>query len=389
MMSQYPRTNIHGNTIKDSIVITESQGPVNIRSVVNNGPPTIHQTAGGYYQERSLNGNVFITQGTNSGAPATQVGQSTMKAQSQVEALPIFSFKDKSNLRLDRIEVGSCTNRFYRNHINNQDVYPVNKDGESRALIINIKSFEKCPSKEREGADQDSETLKTLLPALGFRVQVHKNLAKEEIEEVVDKFLKSCVDRDAQMTLVYVGSHGGQTQQEKRDYFCSTDLEKVYVDDLCQKFSASQCPGLTGKPKIFLFQFCRAVPTAADNDEHSNWSYDFNTNWLKNVTQADADGRPPAKDNADMLLAFATASGNLAYRDEVNGSWFTTSLCKVLMEEAKDEDLLSMLTKVNSVVMNMTGSSQQEQMTEVKHTLCKKIFFYPGVNEICINAATA
>ncbi|CAK8688585.1 unnamed protein product [Clavelina lepadiformis] len=117
--------------------------------------------------------------------------------------------------------------------------------------------------------------------------------------------------------------------------------------------------------------------------------------WLKNEAQADGEGN--AKDNADMLLAFATASGllikpvigicamnfftivvgNSAYRDEVNGSWFTTSLCKVLIEEAKDEDLLSMLTKVNSVVMRKRGSDEQEQMTEVTHTLSKKILFFP------------
>ncbi|XP_076812923.1 non-catalytic caspase homolog csp-3-like [Clavelina lepadiformis] len=72
--------------------------------------------------------------------------------------------------------------------------------------------------------------------------------------------------------------------------------------------------------------------------------------WLRNEAQADGEGN--AKDNADMLFAFATASGNSAYRDEVNGSWFTTSLSKVLMEEAKDEDLLSMLTKAKHWFFN-------------------------------------
>ena len=30
----------------------------------------------------------------------------------------------------------------------------------------------------------------------------------------------------------------------------------------------------------FIFFLPLAVPTAADNDEHSNWSYDFNTSKL-------------------------------------------------------------------------------------------------------------
>ncbi|XP_076812214.1 caspase-8-like [Clavelina lepadiformis] len=200
----------------------------------------------------------------------------------------------------------------------------------------------------------------------------------DEIEELIEEFLNSSRNFAAPMSLLYIGSHGGQNQEDKRDYFCSGDWEKVYIEDLCQKFSASQCPGLAGKPKIFLFQFCRGLTTTADSDEDRDRAYKFNTNWLKNDAQVDGEGT--TKDNADMLLAFATASGNSAYRNEVNGSWFTTSLCKVLMEEAKNDDLLSMLTKVNSVVMRKRGSGQQEQMTEItmqEMTLCKKILFFP------------
>ncbi|XP_076813539.1 caspase-6-like isoform X1 [Clavelina lepadiformis] len=379
-MSQNPNVNFQGSTINNARVVgsqgvnyteqnesgirLDNEGTMNMRDVIRGNSEnvfaetqrTINQASGSYYQEGQVTGGVSVTNNAE-------------------QASAEKCFKDRTTLSTEDIHVQSCTTRFYKKYQSDPDVYPVNNPGQSRALIINNVKFENRPDNVRHGAEKDSENLKILLIGLGFKVEIRQSLEKEEIEEVIEEFLNSSRNFAAPMSLVYIGSHGGQNQQDKRDYFYSGDWEKVYIEDLCQKFSASQCPGLAGKPKIFLFQFCRGLTTTADRDEERDRAYKFNTNWLKNDAQVEGEGS--AKENADMLLAFATASGNSAYRNAVNGSWFTTSLCKVLMEEAKNDDLLSILTKVNSVVMRKRGSGQQEQMTEVTHTLSKKILFFP------------
>ncbi|CAK8688628.1 unnamed protein product [Clavelina lepadiformis] len=219
---------------------------------------TINQASGSYYQEGQVTGGVSVTNNAE-------------------QASAEKCFKDRTTLSTEDIHVQSCTTRFYKKYQSDPDVYPVNNRGQSRALIINNVKFENRPDNVRHGAEKDSENLKILLIGLGFKVEIWPSLEKEEIEEVIEEFLNSSRNFAAPMSLVYIGSHGGQNQQDKRDYFCSGDWEKVYIEDLCQKFSARQCPGLAGKPKIFLFQFCRGLTTTADSDEDCDRAYKFNT----------------------------------------------------------------------------------------------------------------
>lgn len=83
----------------------------------------------------------------------------------------------------------------------------------------------------------------------------------------------------------------------------------------------------------------------------------------------------------DMLCVYATLAGTKAYRDTADGSWFVTALIRVFEKHANKDDVLSMITKVNNSVSVNKGKEGREtavQVSEVVHSLRKKLFFYPG-----------
>ena len=61
---------------------------------------------------------------------------------------------------------------------------------------------------------------------------------------------------------------------------------------------------------------------------------------------------PPSCDKAkiptveDMLIAYATIPGYVANRDNMRGTWFIESICKVFMKHAADMDIKEMMDEV-------------------------------------------
>lgn len=48
----------------------------------------------------------------------------------------------------------------------------------------------------------------------------------------------------------------------------------------------------------------------------------------------------------DMLIAYATIPGYVANRDNMRGTWFIESICKVFMNHAADMDIKEMMDEV-------------------------------------------
>ena len=48
----------------------------------------------------------------------------------------------------------------------------------------------------------------------------------------------------------------------------------------------------------------------------------------------------------DMLIAYATIPGYVANRDNMRGTWFIESICKVFMKNAADMDIKEMMDEV-------------------------------------------
>ncbi|CAK8685012.1 unnamed protein product [Clavelina lepadiformis] len=285
-------------------------------------------------------------------------------------------FNDDDNFWIDDMTVEPTSESVYDSHFNDTCVYTVQNLGHSRALIINNIDFSNGLS-SRSGADVDSRNLENLWTKLGFTVQVHHNKRKPEIFQLIKEFATSPENRQAPMLMVYVGSHG--ERRGNKDFFIGTDKEQIDVANFCDMFSTSNCPMMARKPKLFFFQFCRRDKTSSDGLDANNGGIESDTNPTAEHMQVDPPV-PRAQNMSDMLWSFSTAPGTKAYRDTRDGSWFVTSLCKVLMNHANKEDLVSMLTMVNNSVMLEQGVENGlnvVQMTETTSTLNKKVKFFP------------
>ena len=78
------------------------------------------------------------------------------------------------------------------------------------------------------------------------------------------------------------------------------------------------CDKLLGVPKLVICQFCRGdslIPTATMVADSAN------------------DNQTTINGQADTLFYFATATGNLAMRDDKNGSPFINVFCEVFRKE--------------------------------------------------------
>lgn len=82
---------------------------------------------------------------------------------------------------------------------------------------------------------------------------------------------------------------------------------------------------------------------------------------------------------ADFLLAYSTVPGFVSWRNSEKGSWFIQALCEIFMTYAGEEDLVSMLVRVNRKVAREFQSYQHEkQVPSPVVRLTKKVYFFPG-----------
>ena len=114
---------------------------------------------------------------------------------------------------------------------------------------------------------------------------------------------------------------------------------------------------------------------------------DFGKVTIKNTTlnegedEIDSGGSPAAlvPAEADFLLAYSTVPGFVSWRNSEKGSWFVQALCEIFMTYAGQEDLVSMLIRVNGkVAREFQSYKQKKQVPSPVVRLTKKVYFFPG-----------
>ena len=254
---------------------------------------------------------------------------------------------------IDDLNIGNVSAEKIAETRNNEDYYPVESRG--RALFINNYEFSP-PGESRKGGKSDSEKLPILFKNLGFDVEKHDNKKSKEIYQLLKEFSTSSKNQTASMILVFIGSHG--VQINGKDHFSGTDNHKIPFSDVWSLFTKTNCKNLEGKPKLFFNQFCRLNHESRGNNEGIN-------------------KQQLPLDKEDMLFFHSTSPGNLSYRDTEDGTWFATAICHVFKRFADKEDLMGLLTKVNSHMkyLNMDDCCQ---LCEFHGQILKKLQFYPG-----------
>ena len=189
-------------------------------------------------------------------------------------------------------------------------LYKLEKRPRGMCVIINNVNFE--GHGERGGAGFDKKALKRLFTDLLFTVHVFKDLQRNQMLNVAASFAKKD-HRNFDAIIFIVMSHGGNG-----DIIYGVKGRSARVEDLMSEFKAANCPTLRNKPKLFFIQTCRGSlnetlsPALGDADANSAPAFAGDSTLPRGVCPQEA----------DFLLAFATAPGYKAWRIPETGSPF-------------------------------------------------------------------
>ncbi len=179
------------------------------------------------------------------------------------------------------------------------EAYKVDKDNVGKALIVNIKHYsgDKKPFNLRAGSEKDVESMRKVFQKLGFKVQVTPTKyegTKGEVEKILKDFASSDNHVGMSMTAVCIMAHGDD------GYFCTSDKEKIFLEDVYELFNGDKCQSLNGKPKLFFIQACRGTQSQGGG---------------KIVADSQPIDQPLTAVCAHFVVVYATIRKNVAYKE--------------------------------------------------------------------------
>ena len=217
--------------------------------------------------------------------------------------------------------------------------YTMNIQPHGRALIINNVKY---PNNPRYGSDRDKEALQKALKTLGYAVESVDDLSTaDDIKTTVVEHANK--DENADSFICCILAHGkeGAIQGLDGSTVKIADIARALVNskNLCQKY-------LHQKPKIFFIQACQGSDLPPSSTI---------TDCLEDVPPLDSSLQVETTDTAtpslprdsDFFYGFATSFETRATRNNLLGSSYIQELCNVLQSYYKDEDLVTMVTRVH------------------------------------------
>ena len=219
--------------------------------------------------------------------------------------------------------------------------YPMKQFPHGIALIISNKKFV-SGTPDRRGTEKDEQHLRRTFRFLGYEVLVRRNCNGGKMRSFFEPngLVSRRVKYHHDSFVCCILSHGGL------DFVSGNDNVRVSIgiSDGIQYKLAKNCPSLNGKPKLFFIQACR------------------------NHQQRDA-VHPP---HEDLFIGYATSRDEYAYRHEHYGSRYVLELCRALLEESHNSDLISIHQKAEGIV----ASKEADQKPCHDETLLKKVYFF-------------
>ncbi|XP_063411744.1 caspase-8-like [Mytilus trossulus] len=219
---------------------------------------------------------------------------------------------------------------------------------------------------DRIGSDKDADILVNTWKNLGFKVSRYDDLTSAHMIEILEDAAKKDHSK-YDCLVVCILSHG------VLGHVYGSDGLSVEINHLKGFFSGSR--SLVGKPKLFFVQACQGKKNQKGHAIETNAGVS-----MKKISQErqdlDVDGPTEViPDEADFLLAHATAPGYVSYRKE-SGSSYIRILTNNLDQFADKLDLLTILTKVNKEVGQIEFKGGNKQISAPMYTLRKKVLFY-------------
>nr|QAV56480.1 caspase-7 [Dugesia japonica] len=225
-------------------------------------------------------------------------------------------------------------------------------DKKKLCYIINNEEFDRGLNlSPRSGTQRDFEKLKTLFKKLNFVVENHKNCTAYEMRKNLEEISKRKDLKDYSMFVCFILSHGDEGIIYGRD-------AHVSIDTMLNYFKGDKCKGLVGKPKLFFIQACRG-----DKFDKGVLADSVGSNNLDKI---------PIE--ADVLIGYSTVPGYFSWRNSSNGSWYIQALCSEIEKNAKTEDVVHILVRVNASVAgnfsSNTGDTKSHGMIQIPSFTC-------------------
>ncbi|XP_053521131.1 caspase-10 [Artibeus jamaicensis] len=258
--------------------------------------------------------------------------------------------------RKEEIFSGSDVEQF-RQALPEKAVYKMDRKRRGQCVVINNQKFTSL--KERRGTQKDADCLKRVFQWLGFSVDIHVDVTKSQLEELLKMYQNHSGHAEGDCFVFCVLTHG------KYGAVYSSDEVLIPIREIMSHFTAHQCPALASKPKLFFIQACQGE--------------EIQSSVCIEVDAVDPNStHPPLQDSvpveADFLLGLATVPGYVSFRHTTEGSWYIQSLCNYLKDWVpRHQDILSILTAVNDDVSRRGGT--KKQMPQPVFTLRKKVIF--------------
>uniref|UniRef100_A0A8C3ANW1 Caspase-8 n=1 Tax=Cyclopterus lumpus TaxID=8103 RepID=A0A8C3ANW1_CYCLU len=234
-------------------------------------------------------------------------------------------------------------------------IYPMTAAKRGICLIVNNYNFNSDSHQKREGTILDEECLDKVFAWLGFVVEIKRDCKSEEMLSVLRELgsrnhsLMDCL-------VCCILSHG------KEGCVFGVDGNHVPIKELTKPFNGLNCTSLADKPKLFFIQACQGT---------------IEQKAVNICTDGPARSDDSIPSDADFLLGMATVPSFVSFRDIKKGTWYIQSLCQNLVQMVPmGSDLVSILTKVNADVSQMTKSvGVRKQMPQPAFSLRKKVVF--------------
>ncbi|KAK4875469.1 hypothetical protein RN001_011891 [Aquatica leii] len=249
--------------------------------------------------------------------------------------------------------------------------YSTHSKKRGAVLIINIIKYINDLQPERKGADVDSRNLTDLFLQMGFSVESHIDLTKNDIVDVVREFKSSPNIVGCDMVFVIVMGHGETEKCSDVAEVIGTDNETVSTRWIEEQFNNINCKALQNKPKIFMYQMCRGkIPdygTVQDTIE------------MDSGVMSRASTMMILRSCSDMLIAHSTIPGTASHRDVYLGSWYMNIFCKIMMKRAHNTHLENIFKILDNKLARLRSARQTIQTSMFTNIGFQTCYVHPGI----------
>ncbi|KAB7496986.1 Caspase Dronc, partial [Armadillidium nasatum] len=181
--------------------------------------------------------------------------------------------------------------------------------------------------------------------------------------------------------IVVVMSHGQSAKE-----IITADNKYIRDEEIISYFTNIACPALSGKPKIFIFQYCRGTQYDVGYESSPVPMQVSNTvdlvrrsNTTDGVNFGETVKLATIPSCTDIYVVYASIEGHVAYLHPERGSWLIQSICAEFMDSAHNTDFETLMKMVSRRIARDFSSHEgrKQQIERSIRGFDKHFYFNP------------